>query len=208
MRCPICGSDSIEILKSKNESSKTQEIEKLILKCNDCETVFRKTLTHDKPTNFRVIISEHEKSKKDFIQIYPDEMLSVGDILKVGEENVKITSLENKRGARVNKTQAFNLVTIWASSQDIPARFGISIDYHGRVLSKKVDVERDFIITIGDVVKIEDVYFRINSLKTIERKMRKGFAVASVIKRVYGKPLPHKVPYRYDLTSNIVKSSD
>ncbi|MDP1552071.1 MAG: HVO_0476 family zinc finger protein [Methanobacteriaceae archaeon] len=208
MRCPICGSDYIEILKSKNESSKTQEIEKLILKCNDCETVFRKTLTHDKPTNFRVIISEHEKSKKDFIQIYPDEMLSVGDILKVGEENVKITSLENKRGARVNKTQAFNLVTIWASSQDIPARFGISIDYHGRVLSKKVDVERDFIITIGDVVKIEDVYFRINSLKTIERKMRKGFAVASVIKRVYGKPLPHKVPYRYDLTSNIVKSSD
>jgi len=206
MKCPICGSNSIEVLKSKKETSKTQEIEKLVLKCEECQNVFRETLSYDRPVDYRIIISEHESSRKAFIKIYPDDILSTGEILKVGDESVEITSLENKKGARVNKSLASDLVTIWASSLDILSRIGISIDYHGRVLSYKVDVERDFIMAVGDVVKLGDVFFKISSIKTLERKMRKGSAVASVIKRIYAKPLDFKVPYKYNLTNNISKS--
>ncbi len=206
MKCPTCGSNSIEVLKSKKETSKTQEIEKFILKCEECQTVFRETLNIDRPVEYRIIISEHESSRKAFIKIYPDDVLSTGDILKVGEETVEISSLENKRGARVNKSVASDLITIWASSLDILARVGISIDYHGLVRSYKVDVERDFVMTVGDVVKLGEVFFKISSIKTLERKIRKGSSMASAIKRVYGKPFDMKVPYKYNLTNNISKS--
>lgn len=206
MKCPTCGSNSIEVLKSKKETSKTQEIEKLILKCEDCQSVFRETLSYEKPVDFRIIISEHESSRKEFIKIYPDDILSTGDILKVGEESVEISSLENKNGARVNKSVASDLVTIWASSLDTLARVGISIDYHGLVRSYKVDVERDFVMTVGDVVKLGEVFFKISSIKTTEKKIRKGSSIASAIKRVYGKPFDIKVPYKYNLTNNIIKS--
>lgn len=208
MKCPACGSNSIEVLKSKKESSKTQEIEKLILKCKECQEVFRETLTHDKPVNYRIIISENESSRKDFIQIYPDDILSTGEILTLGDEAVEITSLENKRGARVDKSEASDLVTIWATSLDAPARIGISIDYHGRVASYKVDVEKDMVIYTGDVIKLDNIFLKVNSIKTEEKKIRKGSAVASFIRRVYARPLPNKVPYKYNLTNNIVKSPD
>ncbi len=207
MKCPICGSYSVDILKSKLEDSKNHEIEKLILKCGDCETVFRDTIKHKKPIDFRIIISELDHSYKEFIKIYPEDILSVGDVLIVDDKNVEITSLENKKGGRVSRSIASDLVTIWASSIDIPIRIGVSIDFHGITSSYKIDVNRDLKVQIGDVFKIENIYFRVDSLKTIERKMRKGFAIASVIKRIYGKPLNHKAPFQIDLTEHIIKST-
>lgn len=208
MKCPICGSYSIDILKSKIEDSKTHEIEKQILKCNECETVFRETIKHEKPIDFRIIISELGNSYKEFIKIYPQDTLSVGDNLIVNDKNVEITSLENKNGGRVNSSIASNLVTIWASSLEIPVRVGVSIDFHGTTKYYKVDIDRDLKFQIGDILKIKNNYFRIKYLKTIERKLIKGFAYASVIKRIYGKPLDYKTPFQLDLTEYIVKSSD
>ncbi len=206
MKCPICGSDSYEVLKSKKETSKSKLIEKLLLKCKECQTVFRNELSHNKPVKFRIIVSEHEKSYKDLVEVYPDELLKVGDVLPLGEIRVEITSLETKKGSRVSKSIVSDLDTIWGSSLDTMARVGISIDFHGRISSYKVEVERDFIFTIGDLVKIEKTIFKIKSFKTMDRKMRKGSANAGVIKRIYGRPFKSNT-YSQDLTSKIVKSS-
>lgn len=97
--------------------------------------------------------------------------------------------------------------TIWASYADIPARVGISVDFGGRILSHKVDVNPEFEFTIGEVAKIGNIIFKINSLKTLERKMRKGFARASVTKRVYGRPVDEK-RFKYDLTSKVVVNEE
>ena len=96
--------------------------------------------------------------------------------------------------------------TIWASSLTGPARVGISIDYHGRILSQKVEVERDFQFAVGDVVKMGRAVFRIKSMKTITSKIRKGSATAEQIKRVYGMPAGRNDTYQYDLTTKIVES--
>ena len=49
--------------------------------------------------------------------------------------------------------------TIWANYIDTPARVGISVDFGGRILSRKVEVDREFEFTIGDIVKIEKCDF-------------------------------------------------
>ena len=199
MKCPVCESESYEILKSKGKHSK-----ELLLKCEECGNVYRETIIREKPVDVRIVISEFEKSKKAFVKLYPDEVLMVDDILDLDGKEVAVNSIEIKTSARVYRSQVSDIETIWASSMDIPARVGISVDFGGRITSKKVDVDRDFEFTVGDIVKMGNLIFKINSIKTIERKLRKGFAKAYVTKRVYGRPLEEFVRYNYDLSSNIV----
>ena len=199
MKCPVCESESYEILKSKGKHSK-----ELLLKCEECGNVYRETIIREKPVDVRIDISDYEKSKKAFVNLYHDEVLMVDDILDLDGKEVAVNSIEIKTSARVYRSQVSDIETIWASSMDIPARVGISVDFGGRIISKKVDVDRDFEFTVGDIVKMGNLIFKINSLKTIERKLRKGFAKAYVTKRVYGRPLEEFVRYNYDLSSNIV----
>ncbi len=199
MKCPACGFESYEILKSKGKHSK-----ELLLKCEGCGNIYREIVRREKPVDVRIITSEFESSKKEFIKLYPDEEFRVGDVIEFQNKKVQITSIETKRGGRINKSLVSEINTIWASSLDIPARIGISVDFGGRIISKKVDVDRDFEFHIGDVVKLGDLIFKVNSIKTIERKVRKGFAKAYVTKRVYGKPLDRGVRYNYDLSSKLV----
>lgn len=193
MNCPVCGSDSLELIKSKGKKSR-----ELLLKCEECNNIFKEVVEVGKPVDCRVVVSEFEDTHKTFIKVYPDDVLHTGDRVNLNGREAKITSIENKKGGRVSQSVVEDVETIWASYADIPARVGISIDFGGRILSEKVDVDPDFKFTIGDVVKMRNIIFRINSLKTLERKMRKGFARASVTKRVYGRPVDDK-RFKYDL---------
>jgi uncharacterized Zn finger protein len=203
MECPMCGSNSTETLKSKTISSKNKEVNELLLKCNDCEFVFKDSIISNKAIKYRLIISEHEKTQKTSIDIYPDETLNKGNMLLSDLGQVEIKSLELKDGKRVDSSIAKDISTIWASSMEIPARIGVSVDFSGDVDSYKVDIDRDSNLAVDDIVKIENNIIRIHTIKTIERKLKKGFAKASVIKRVYGNPVNLK-NFDYDLTKNIV----
>lgn len=198
MKCSECNSESLEILKSKGKKSR-----ELLLKCNDCGNIFRELIDVDNPMDVRVVVSEFEKSHKTFIKLYPDEILESGVLLDLNGREASISSIENKRGGRVSRSLVKDTETIWATYHDIPARVGISVDYGGRILSQKVDVNPDFEFTIGDVVKMGNIIFRINSLKTLERKMRRGFARASVTKRVYGRPV-EEGRFKYDLSNKVI----
>ena len=98
---------------------------------------------------------------------------------------------------------ASDVKTIWASSEEIPARFGVSIDLHGKVASFKCETERDYKIAVDDIIKIDKYIARVHVIKTEERKTTKGYAKAKVIKRVYAKPVKFN-HYDYDLTKFIV----
>jgi len=200
MNCTQCGSESCEILKTKGKKSK-----ELLLQCNECGNIFRETVAVEKPLKIRVVVSEYESSHKTSVELYPDEILEFEGVLDLDGRPAEITSIENKRSGRVMVANAEDIDTIWASYIDTPARIGISVDYGGRILSKKVELDREFEITIGDVIKLGSEIFKVRAMKTQDRKMRKGFAKAFVIKRVYGRPDRDLRRYDYDLTSKIVE---
>ena len=87
--------------------------------------------------------------KNEYIKLYPDEELQVDDILEIDDKEVAITSIETKKGGRIYKSPVSDIETIWASSLDIPARVGISVDFGGRIISKKVHMDRDFEFHVG-----------------------------------------------------------
>ena len=205
MDCPICGSDEIEIINSKQKTTKKKLTEEYLLKCEDCGHVFRDVVSLKKPRPYRLIISEQDKSYKTSIDLSPSDQLEVGDVLLSEMGQVEVTGIE-VGDKRVNKSNLEEVDTIWASSVEIPARIGFSVDLHGEVDSYKLDLERDFEIAPGDVVKIENHIVRVHVIKTQDRKLTSGFAKAGVIKRVYSKPVRFN-NYDYDLTSNIFKKT-
>lgn len=202
MVCPVCGSDDAIVLKNKVTHAKSKDIRDLLLKCGDCGSVYKERLTQEKPRPFRLIISEHENTHKTQIDLFSDETLRVGDYLMSDLGKVKVTALETEE-RRVEKATVSDVKTIWASSEEIPARFGVSIDLHGKAASFKVETERDFKVAVEDIIKIDKYIARVHVIKTEERKTTKGYAKANVIKRVYAKPVKFN-HYDYDLTKFIV----
>lgn len=205
MDCPICGSDDVEILNSKQKSSKKKIMEEYLLRCESCGHVFKDMFSVKKPIPYRLIISEQDKSHKTTIDLSPSDELKVGDVLLSDLGQVEVTSIEIG-DTRVNKAKIEDIDTIWANSIEIPARIGFSVDLHGEVDSYKLDLERDFEIAPGDVVKIDKHIVKVHVVKTQERKLTSGFAKANVITRVYSKPVKFN-NYDYDLTKNIFKKT-
>ena len=205
MECPICGSDDIEILNSKQKESKKKVMEEYLLKCFDCGHVFKDVVSAKKPKMYRIIISERNKSHKTSIELSPSDELKVGDILLSDVGQVEVSSIEVD-DTRVKKSIVEDIDTIWATSVEIPARIGFSVDLHGEVDSYKLDLERDFEIAPGDIVKIENHIVKVHVIKTNDRKLTSGFAKAGIIKRVYSKPVKFN-NFDYDLTNNIFKKT-
>ena len=205
MDCPICGSDDIEILNSKQKTTKKKYTEEYLLKCRECGHVYKNVISLKKPRPYRLIISEQDKSHKTTIDLSPSDELQTGDTLLTELGQVEVTSIE-VGDKRVDKSKLEDVDTIWASSVEIPARIGFSVDLHGDVDSYKLDLERDFEIAPGDVVKIENHIVKVHVIKTQERKLTSGFAKAGVIKRVYSKPVRFN-SYDYDLTKYIFKKT-
>lgn len=205
MDCPICGSDNIEILNSKQKTTKKKFTEEYLLKCEDCGHVYRNIISLKKPRPYRLIISEQDKSHKTTIDLSPSDNLKVGDTLLSDLGQVEVTGIEIG-DRRVNKSKLEDVDTIWASSVEIPARIGFSVDLHGEVDSYKLDLERDFEIAPGDIIKLDKHIVKVHVIKTQEKKLTSGFAKAGVIKRVYSKPVKFN-NYDYDLTRNIFKKT-
>ncbi|MBQ8018603.1 MAG: hypothetical protein IJ258_10960 [Methanobrevibacter sp.] len=206
MDCPICGSDDIEILNSKQKTTKKKLTEEYLLKCEDCGHVFKDIISLKKPRPYRLIISEQDKSHKTTIDLSPSDELRIGDNLLTEFGQVEVSGIE-VADKRVNESKLEDVKTIWAASVEIPARIGFSVDLHGEVDSYKLDLERDFEIAPGDVVKIDKHIVKVHVIKTQERKLTSGFAKANVIKRVYSKPVKFN-NYDYDLTKNIFKKTE
>ena len=143
MDCPICGSDDIEILDSKQKTTKKKYTEEYLLKCGECGHVYKNVISLKKPRPYRLIISEQDKSHKTTIDLSPSDELQTGDTLLTELGQVEVTSIE-VGDKRVEKSKLEDVDTIWASSVEIPARIGFSVDLHGDVDSYKLDLERDF----------------------------------------------------------------
>ena len=206
MDCPICGSDGIEIINSKQKTTKKKFTEEYLLKCEDCGHVFKDVVSLKKPRPYRLIISEQDKSHKTTIDLSPSDELEIGDTLITELGQVEVSGIE-VGDKRVDKSRLEDVSTIWASSVEIPARIGFSVDLHGKVDSYKLDLERDFEIAPGDIVKIDKHIVKVHVIKTQERKLTSGFARANVIRRVYSKPVKFN-NYDYDLTKNIFKKTE
>lgn len=183
--CPNCGEETLhEVVKGKVTEGKKIFFEGVVL-CSECGAKYSISLEEELPLNIPIIISEMEHSKKEGIELHPEDEIKVDDEIGFKGSPLIITAIESK-GKRVGKALAKEIDTIWAKRFD-KVRVKFSVNLGGRTLAREVWVEPERLFKIDEFVNLNGMKMRIHSVKVKGKLLRKGSAVAKDIVRIYGK---------------------
>lgn len=183
VECPGCKEETLHEVLSGKVSGKAQSVLDATVRCRECGHVHHVTLKADRPRDIPVIISWLDKSTRTSVSLGPDEVLSVDDELMCGEVPVLVTSIESK-GARVKKAKVAYIDTIWGKKFD-KVKVDFSISHHSRTYSEHVMAVPDEEFFVGDMMTLSRREVVIHAIKTHEKVVRRGGALARDIVRVY-----------------------
>ena len=111
----------------------------------------------------------------------------MGDELFLEGERVKITAIEHG-SRRVTTSPAAEITTIWAKYYDkVPVK--VSVVDKAHTYSRKIWAALEEEFEIGDIIELSDGSYVIYSIKTKERNLKRGYARAEDILRLYTKPM-------------------
>ena len=180
LECPNCKKETIhQILKSKGKS-----VLNLISKCNECEQTHSSLLKKPESIEIPIIISDRDKAVKSKIELDTDEELETGNPLIVDEIPVIITSIETEK--RVIRAKTSEIKTIWAKRYD-KLKIKVSINKADKTVSKSLIAVPDEEFFIGDILTFGRMKVVVHAIKTNDRSIKRGFAPARDIVRVYGR---------------------
>ncbi|OGS42221.1 MAG: hypothetical protein A3K67_02470 [Euryarchaeota archaeon RBG_16_62_10] len=183
VECPTCREETLHEVLSGRMGGKAQAVMDSTVRCRQCGQVHHVVLKCEKPVAVPVIISWMDKSSRTSVSLGADEVVSVDDEIMCGEEPVLVTSIESK-GARVKRSKARDIVTIWGKKFD-KVRVPFSVSHLGKSFSDHVFAVPDEEFYIGDMLKIRKHDVVIHSIRVKERSIRTGGAAAKEIVRVY-----------------------
>jgi uncharacterized Zn finger protein len=165
VECPGCSpSDPTvhEVLKEGGHAT---------VRCGECGHVHKTELVEEPTVSRRVIISQEDESFEAWAEAPPDEEVAVGEEFVVETDvaifQVRITSLENVDGARVERTQAKDVKTFWTRAVD---NVEVALTLHpkdGRrneTESLKLQVPGDEKFVVGETQSFGDYEFTVEGL--------------------------------------------
>ena len=186
--CPTCSDENKHHVIKENRKT-------AVVKCEECGTVHQVTLTDQKHISVRVVVSVDDLSFKRRIDLFADDIISVGDeyIVEDGEDAnaVEVTSVEIKSGKRVNKAKTDEIETIWSRLTDFVV-INVSLHKNRRTKAIRLKAPGDYKFVVGEVECVEVQEFEISSIKMRNGKVLKArgdIAPAKKIKRIYGRPI-------------------
>ncbi len=182
--CPNCGKEVEHDIVSYKEIKGGTEY---LVKCKNCGYTYTIVMKEDKMRDIKVIFSWKDKSEVKKYSTYEEDILHVGDEIRVDGINSLITALESK-GRRVNKAQAKDVQTIWAKRFD-EIFVKVSINRGERTLSHEITTDPDEEFYIGDILEINNFHAVIHKIKTKEQFIHRGGAAARDIVRIYAKEI-------------------
>lgn len=182
--CPSCGENAVhEVLRGK--MGKKQDTLEATVKCQECGHTYTTVVREPESIKVPIIVSDRSKSSKEEIELMEDEILSVGDEIFLGENQLLVTSIESK-GKRVENCEPANIDTIWAKKYD-HVIVKISINKHTQTIPAELEALPDEEFYVGDLMTIGTEKVAIHSIKTESGMVRRGSAEARDIVRIYAK---------------------
>ena len=182
--CPSCGENSVhEVLKGK--MGKKQDTLEATVKCQECGHTYTTVVRETESVKVPIIVSERKESHKDEIELMEDEILSVGDEIFLGENQLLVTAIDSK-GRRVQSCEPAEISTIWAKKFD-KVILKISINKHTKTIPAELEALPDEEFFVGDLMTIGKERVAIHSIKTNSGIVRNGGVSARDIVRIYTK---------------------
>jgi len=183
--CPNCGETPHSIIRGRMGSAK-RTLDATV-RCSECEHIHHVTIQEKRDVSVRIVISDGRISRKEAIELSPDDVVSVGDELFAGREYIQIRSIEAGE-RRVQSATVSDVTTIWARLfGNVKVR--ISIHRGSRSVSRYVLAPPDEEFGVGDVRSLEGgTRAAVEKIKTNDGRSP-GRAQAREIVRLYGKPV-------------------
>ena len=183
VECPNCREETLHEVLAGKTAGKAQTVLDSTVRCRECGHVHHVVLKGEKPLDVPVIISWLEQSMRSSISLGPDEVLEVDDEIMCGDTPVLITSIESK-GARVKRAKVSAIVTVWGKKFD-KVRVPFNVSHQGRSYSDHMFAVPDEEFFIGDILNIARRDVVIHTIKTKDKTLKRGSALAREIVRVY-----------------------
>ena len=183
--CPNCGETLHRVLKGKMTGRK-EIIFEGVVKCQACGRVSDITLREPRTIKVKFIVSWMDASERIEMEIEPDTVIRLGDILETEAGKVKVTAIESE-GRRVPEVLAKGVETVWAKKAD-EIRLKVSVSQGRRIRSASVFVPPDREVRVGDILEMGKGKFVVERIKVSGRMLYKGGAVAVDIVRIYARP--------------------
>ncbi len=188
IECPVCGEETLhQVIKGKISEKNGAISFEGVVKCSECGNVHKASIKEDKKVRVRAIISDGDRSKKTFIELYPNDRVGIDDEFMVDGQRVRIRAIETGE-KRVESAPVHDIKTLWLQRYDrVKVKF--SINKKDVTVSKSIFASPDEEFYIGDSLQIDRDYIVIHRIKTERGIVRKGGVQARDIVRVYGKKI-------------------
>lgn len=183
VECPNCKEETLHEVLSGKTGGKSKTVLDSTVRCRECSHVHHVVLKGEKPLDVPVVISWLDQSTRSSIPLGPDEVVEVDDEIMCGDTAVLITSIESK-GARVKRAKVSAIETIWGKKFD-KVRVSFSVSNHGRSYSEHTLAVPEEEFFIGDILNISRRDVVIHTIKTKDKTLKRGSALARDIVRAY-----------------------
>ncbi len=186
-RCPGCGEEADqEVLRESHD---------LLLRCSACGHIHRAPReTPAEPLRVRAIVSAGTESRPGTIELMPDDLVEVGDLLVAegeGDEaaGVEVSSIEAKGGGRVARATAGEVVTLWTRVvEDVVVPVSVHRGRETIPFHQRTDGEEVFVV--GEVYTFGGRRVRISHIKLRDGPVlrKEGWkTLARRVRRIYGR---------------------
>lgn len=178
--CPACSSGGPvihEVLSHEKGGGGEEVYIEATVRCGNCGTVHRTDLRIPRPIEVDVVVSRGGESGKEALEMFPDEVVTVGE--EIG--GLEVTSIETE-GGRADEASAGDVETLWTRATD-RVEVPVSLHTDGETFSEKVEMDGDEEIEVGQTLRRKGRTFEVASILTGGGKEPR--AKAKNVKRVY-----------------------
>lgn len=156
-----------------------------IVRCSKCDTISNVVTREPKPISVPLVVSWLDRSEKTSLEFAPDEEVTVGEELDLGDTRIEVTAIESA-GRRVTGASAKEIATLWAKRID-QVRVKFSVNKGNRTVPHDVLAAPDEEFEVGEIVDLGKARAVVHHIRTRQRTIRQGRVRADEIVRMYGR---------------------
>lgn len=185
LKCSQCGEVVPHRVLRGKIGGKDEIVFEGVVRCSKCDAISNVVTREPKPISVPLVVSWLDRSEKTSLEFAPDEDVTVGEELDLGDTRISVTAIESK-GRRVGAEKAKSIDTVWAKRID-QVRVKFSVNKGNRTVPHEVVAAADEEFEIGEIVDLGRDRAVVHHIRTERRTLRQGRVRADEIVRMYGR---------------------
>ena len=185
LKCSQCGEVVPHRVLRGKIGGKDEIVFEGVVRCSKCDAISNVVTREPKPITVPLIVSWLERSEKTSLEFAPDEDVTVGEVLDLGDSRIEVTAIESG-GRRVAGAIAKEIGTLWAKRVD-QVRVKFSVNKGNRTVPHEVLAAPDEEFEVGEIVDLGKVRAVVHHIRTRQRTVRQDRVRADEIVRMYGR---------------------